>query len=463
MPVLDINTLVIVVALISFLMAMLFGYLRLTNPGNSSSFYWSAGSFSITFGLLIFGFKSITGDYMAFVVAGSLVILGLFLYYGGVRIFFVKKLNYFLTFGFPLLQLVQGTFFFLIYPMPFIRIAFYSFINLIYAILTIREFQKYGKLHFRKIALLNIFSILMFGVIMLARTIGAITQQYTDVVASNSINFLVFTVASFCQVMMAYGFMAMFYIKVNKQLDVRINTTNKLLNIISHDLKGPLSTIVRFLQLVNQDPMLTEDKTRYFLREIEKMGASSLALLQNLLDWTKNETGNMVPIREWFNFNQLIRETADFYYPMISEKKLSLSIDPELTISLYADRRMIETVFRNLFSNSIKFSNSGGTILINYRQGPIFIFEFSDKGIGMDTEIIYSIMNNKEFKSTYGTLGEKGTGLGLMVCKEFIEMNQGKLELESEKGIGTTIRMLIPSNLVHCHSAKNLESSSSLI
>ncbi len=223
-------------------------------------------------------------------------------------------------------------------------------------------------------------------------------------------------------------------------------TKDKLYSIIAHDLKGALfgiSGMTEMLQFdLEQQEVGQEIKDNISL--VYQSAHSANQILENLLVWTRMQT-NLLDLKPAeFSLSECIEECIELYEMQANEKQVQVKFESENTM-LYADREMISTVFRNLISNAIKFSNSGDRIFIeldaseNDRTVTI-----EDEGLGMPEEVRRNIFNPGNRPQRHGTKREKGTGLGLLLCKEFVEMHNGEISVESEPDEGTLFRITLP-------------------
>ena len=180
------------------------------------------------------------------------------------------------------------------------------------------------------------------------------------------------------------------------------------------------------------------------IQAIYESSNKNYALLNNLLEWSRTQRGKINFRPESFIINELAQKAKDIYTSNAESKELKIMIDPE-PISVVADINMINTVLRNLISNSIKYSNHHDEIHIKFsRSNSQTLVSVSDTGIGIneiDRQKLFDIGNNFQID---GTDGEKGTGLGLIICKEFIQIHHGKIWVESEPGKGSTFYFTIP-------------------
>ncbi len=227
-------------------------------------------------------------------------------------------------------------------------------------------------------------------------------------------------------------------------------TKDKFFSIIAHDLRNPFNTIMGFSEIL-EDKIKTKDygNTEKFASLIKDSSEQVMDLLTNLLEWSRLQTGKIQLIPEYFEIESFIDRIVNLLNDTARQKKITISTDISGNGELFADKEMIETVIRNLISNAIKFTPSGGAITILTKQTQEEqIVVVQDNGIGIKQEAIDKLFRIDENHSTLGTQNEKGTGLGLLLCKEFVEKHGGKIWVESEVGKGSTFSFSIPLKLL---------------
>ncbi len=231
------------------------------------------------------------------------------------------------------------------------------------------------------------------------------------------------------------------------ELSRLIAARNKLLSIIGHDLKNPLNSIIGFSDLlVREEASLDKDKVKQYIEIIFNSSLSAQQLLDNLLNWARTQTGKMNVEPTVVNLRDLVENVLPLQMGAASAKNVQLINKIDEKVNLFADRNMISTIIRNLASNAIKYSMEGGQVLFSGKAaGDEVIFKITDRGVGMDQETVQHLFKLDKMKSKPGTAGEDGTGLGLIICKEFVEKNDGKIEVTSKPGKGSTFTIYLPS------------------
>jgi len=223
-------------------------------------------------------------------------------------------------------------------------------------------------------------------------------------------------------------------------------TKDKFFSIIAHDLKSPFNAIMGFseLMLVNYND-LDDDIFIKGLKTIESAASHAYKLVENLLIWSKNQSKGKEFNPEWLDLNERIQESLKISESAILNKELHVSFNPKKECSVFADRNMIDLIIRNLISNAIKFTNKKGRIKIKVEADREKVnVSVADNGIGIPENKLKTIFEIDKHKNTLGTENEQGTGLGLILCKDFIENHKGKIWVESTTGKGSKFTFSLP-------------------
>jgi signal transduction histidine kinase len=222
-------------------------------------------------------------------------------------------------------------------------------------------------------------------------------------------------------------------------------TKDKFFSIISHDLKGPLNSLSSFSGLlINHADSLSKEEITMLAKDLDKNLKNLFALLENLLEWSRSQTGNIVFTPEVFDLNNLLEINKDLLAAQAQNKKITIANHSQQKINIHAHKHSVNTVIRNLVSNAIKFTPEGGKINIGTKvHGEHVVVTIADTGVGMSKEVQDKLFRIDTKHSTKGTADEKGTGLGLILCKEFIEKNGGRIWVESEVGKGSSFHFTL--------------------
>jgi signal transduction histidine kinase len=232
----------------------------------------------------------------------------------------------------------------------------------------------------------------------------------------------------------------------NAQLQDLNATKDKFFSIIGHDLKGPLNSLTSFSGLlINHVDRLTREEIQMLAKDFEKSLKNLYALLNNLLEWSRSQTGNIDFTPETFDLTSVIKENRELLCGQAQNKRIDVLEEMNGKVAVRAHRHSLNTVVRNLVSNSIKFTPEGGVIKIGLKRNPKHaLVSVADTGVGMSEEVISKLFRIDAKHTTKGTANEKGTGLGLILCKDFVEKNGGKLWVESQEGKGSVFYFTVP-------------------
>jgi PAS domain S-box-containing protein len=232
----------------------------------------------------------------------------------------------------------------------------------------------------------------------------------------------------------------------NDQLRKLITDKDRFLSILSHDLKNPLSLLLGFSDL------LKENIHKYDIEEIitqvnsiHRISQNVNNLLDNLLTWVRSQNGKIPFNPQELQLISICNDTIETFRPNAEAKNITINSFREDGIKVFADSDMLKTILRNLLSNAIKFTKPRGIININAKQADSrIIISVSDNGIGIKPENISRLFNISQVYTTPGTADEEGTGLGLLLCKEFVEKQGGKIWIKSKYGVGCEINFTLP-------------------
>jgi signal transduction histidine kinase len=229
------------------------------------------------------------------------------------------------------------------------------------------------------------------------------------------------------------------------QLLLNNQQKDKLFSIIAHDLRGPLNSLKGLLDLLKEN-RLPESEIRDMIDELRRNVDFSSELVGNLLFWASSQLNGIVVNPICLPMRPLVEGILHLYRKLAGEKHVLLKNDLDPGLMAYADKDMIQVVLRNLVSNSIKFCRPGDTITISARHtGRSVEICVADTGVGIKNDILEKI-RRKESITTYGTAKEKGTGLGILLCREFTEANGGGFRIDSEWGKGSCFYFTIPAD-----------------
>jgi ligand-binding sensor domain-containing protein/signal transduction histidine kinase len=215
---------------------------------------------------------------------------------------------------------------------------------------------------------------------------------------------------------------------------------DKIFSIISHDLRSPLGNIKNMIDLLTVQPeRFDEEKRGKIFENFSEITKSTFYLIDNLLNWTRSQRGLIVYDPQIFLVTPIIFEVLSLLKPMYDKKKISIINNIDESTLAYGDINMVKTIFRNLISNAVKFTGINGEIEISAKnEGETIEFAIRDNGIGISEDNLKNLLENKEINTSYGTGRETGSGLGLILCRDFIMKNGGSFRVESKLNEGST-------------------------
>jgi len=242
--------------------------------------------------------------------------------------------------------------------------------------------------------------------------------------------------------------------KYNKNLVDLNKTKDKFFSIIAHDLRNPYSSMIGFSELLLEDlDTLTKEEIKDSLKIIRNSAKNSLNLLENLLAWSRLETGRMPYDPVKIVLTNLVDEVVNVLFSLAYRKKIEINNKVDQNILLFTDKNMLNTILNNLVMNAIKFTPIGGEINISAEpqvsttgdEADFVLISVADNGIGMDADICETLFTSNKAASRQGTEKEQGTGLGLVLSREMVERCGGKIMVESTPGKGSVFSLLVPA------------------
>lgn len=233
----------------------------------------------------------------------------------------------------------------------------------------------------------------------------------------------------------------------NEELHKLNQTKDRLFSIIAHDLRAPFNTILGFSSLlIESKEHVDKEQVTQHARYIHDASLQVYNLLENLLYWARSQTNeiNYVPANS--DLNQIVIENIDLIRESVIKKNININTENYINIPVYMDVDMMKTVVRNLIINAVKFTAQGGTVSISSeKNGNKVKLSIADTGVGINNEDLQLLTKPGHQKTTKGTDGERGSGLGLVLCNEFVTRNKGRLIIESKPGEGSVFSILLPS------------------
>lgn len=236
--------------------------------------------------------------------------------------------------------------------------------------------------------------------------------------------------------------------KKENELSESNATKEKFFSIIAHDLKNPFFSILGLTEmLTSENEHIPEEDKKEIIKSIRNISVNTYDILENLLHWAYQSTGNIDFAPEIFDLYSLVDENISQVFKTAEFKKIKINSTLDKNCFVIADKNMVHTVIRNLISNAIKFSNHEGVITISsFKNGNFTFLSIEDNGVGIPPNSLENIFSVGKNNKSIGTAGEKGTGIGLPLCKEFVEKNGGNISVQSQLGLGSKFTFSLPSN-----------------
>jgi len=239
------------------------------------------------------------------------------------------------------------------------------------------------------------------------------------------------------------------------ELQNTIVLKDKFLSLIAHDLKNPLNQIINLSDILRLEYKDYSEALRLeYLNILNRSALNLFQLLENLLEWARSQSGKKEFAPQDIIIDHVLESTIDILEQNLKSKNIRIKKNTDVNLNIYADYDMLFSILRNIVGNAIKFSKPYSEIKINTSESELYItIEIEDSGIGIDQEKIDKLFRIDSKISTPGTEGEVGTGLGLIICKEFIDKHNGKIVVKSQINIGTSFKLQFPKNKFHLHES----------
>lgn len=234
--------------------------------------------------------------------------------------------------------------------------------------------------------------------------------------------------------------------KIVEELEIANDTKDKFFSIIAHDLKGPFNVIIGFSELLrNHSQEYDEETKQEFVVNVNDAAKRTFELVVNLLEWAQSQAGSMEFNPQKIHLNDVITKSIGLLKLQAKNKNIGLSYDDsKMNLDVYGDAYMISTILRNLISNAIKYTQMGSVFISVEKVDDFCKIIIKDSGVGISEKQVQDLFKIDKSSSSKGTSGETGTGLGLLLCKDFVEKNGGQISVESKIDIGSRFIFTLP-------------------
>jgi len=231
-----------------------------------------------------------------------------------------------------------------------------------------------------------------------------------------------------------------------REIDELNSTKDKLFSILAHDLKNPISSVIGLAELMKDASVsLSESKRLQLVSNLYEVGVSSNRILDEVLSWSQIQANQVIVESQEINLKELVERVVTNQQPIAEVKNISINYSVNTDVPIQSDYNIVSTVLRNLIANAIKYSYANAEILVSVDAITDFVeLSVKDNGVGMSNDLKASLLNSINIQSTLGTSNEKGSGLGLVICRELVSKIGGSLLVDSEVGKGSTFSFTIP-------------------
>lgn len=452
MFVINLPTLFLILGITKLLLAFLLFHLKIKIPNIKGMNYWVYGSLLAASGAFIlscFPYPApVVVDFIYSFSLNILVVSGDCLFLAGFWVFKEKPVKKRILYGFPLLTALNVIVFSLFFHVVWIRLAINSFLLFVLYFVAAIELRKSPSKSLYTLFRSSSWIFAFYAVSQLTRSGLSIVFRPENPIASNSITIYLYVINGICMVLLTYNLVLVIMTTLNEELSEQIRTKNKLYALIAHDLRNPMGDCYNYVSILKKSYHKWDDhKRENWITEMEKMTFSSRFLLENLLNWSKSQLNEIKPQPRSHNLNRIVHDAVYSIQTMADHKRISVITEVSTGTTAYFDVDMIAIVLRNLFTNAIKFTPANGSIRISTstNQDKIEV-AVADNGVGIENDKLALIFNPNVFNSTYGTESEKGSGFGLFLCKEFVELNGGEIIVKSTPRKGSCFTFTLPAS-----------------
>lgn len=292
------------------------------------------------------------------------------------------------------------------------------------------------------------FNYIILLAVLIFRIIYPLFKTTTSLYSVDSTQKIIFLIIFLMMMISGVGYLLLLQEGKEIQIKKLLDDKDTFFSIIAHDLRGPFNGVIGLSELLlEKDSHLDNKETNEFIQLIHQSSKNTYSLLENLLTWAQSQTGSIGFSPKELEVISVTDKTINLLTNVANNKNIVMQSQIEDKQHVVADKDMLETIFRNLVSNAIKFTPANGEVILSMvKRNNHTVFSIKDNGIGISPEKIAELFTINHRQTTLGTNNETGTGLGLMLCKEFVEKHGGKIWVESEIGKGSNFKFTIPNH-----------------
>ena len=293
------------------------------------------------------------------------------------------------------------------------------------------------------------FNYVILLIVLVFRTFYPLFKTSTTLYSVDPTQKIIFLIIFLMMIISGVGYLLLLQEEKEMQVKKLLDDKDKFFSIIAHDLRGPFNGIIGLSELLlENDNQLKPKETNEFIQLIHQSSKNVYSLLENLLTWAQSQTGSLEFSPKKIEISPIINKTISLLDNIAKSKNIRIESKIKNEEYAFADKDMLETIFRNLISNAIKFTENNGEVQLSItRENNQIVFSVQDNGIGIPPEKITNLFAINHRNTTSGTNDETGTGLGLMLCKDFVKKHGGKIWVESEIGKGSNFKFSIPDSV----------------
>ncbi|WP_418264557.1 sensor histidine kinase [Flavobacterium faecale] len=293
------------------------------------------------------------------------------------------------------------------------------------------------------------FNYIILLVVLIFRMFYPLFKTSTTLYSIDATQKIIFLIIFMMMMISGVGYLLLLQEEKELQIKKLLEDKDKFFSIIAHDLRGPFNGIIGLSELLlENDNELDQKESNEFIQMIHQSSKNTFSLLENLLTWAKSQTGSLEFSPVNFEISTITDKTISLLANIAKSKNISLRSEIEPNQFVVADKNMLETIFRNLITNALKFTENNGEVLLSMqREKNQVVFLIKDNGIGIAPQKLTNLFSINHKNHSLGTNDETGTGLGLMLCKDFVEKHGGEIWVTSEVGKGSEFKFSIVEGL----------------